>query len=142
MPGHHRPLPGHGTLAGIWDCNGAANQRFTSTSAGELRVYGGAKCLDVVGAATANGTAVNIWDCNGQSTSPSLMEAQTTSRRPRRATRCRGIGPAPRQPRRRHRRRRSLRRRALSHIRRDDGVGEGGVLGGRRLGVAGLATAA
>ncbi|WP_405621542.1 RICIN domain-containing protein [Streptomyces sp. NBC_00076] len=57
----------NGALAAIWDCNGAANQRFTSTSSGELRVYGGAKCLDVVGAASANGTAVNIWDCNGQS---------------------------------------------------------------------------
>jgi alpha-galactosidase len=57
----------NGTLAEIWDCHGAANQRFTSTSAGELRVYGGAKCLDVVGGDTANGTAVNIWDCNGQS---------------------------------------------------------------------------
>ncbi|MEU4465984.1 lectin [Streptomyces sp. NPDC024017] len=57
----------NGTLAAIWDCNGAANQRFTSTNAGELRVYGGAKCLDVIGAATSNGTAVNIWDCNGQS---------------------------------------------------------------------------
>ncbi|MEN3541425.1 ricin-type beta-trefoil lectin domain protein, partial [Microbispora sp. ZYX-F-249] len=49
----------------IWDCNGQANQQWTSTSAGELRVYGN-KCLDVNGGGTADGTAVIIWDCNGQ----------------------------------------------------------------------------
>ncbi|NAS25702.1 PHB depolymerase family esterase [Herbidospora sp. NEAU-GS84] len=49
----------------IWDCNGRANQQWTATAAGELRVYGG-KCLDVTGAGTADGTAVTIWDCNGQ----------------------------------------------------------------------------
>src|SRR5690606_25089593 len=49
----------------IWDCNGGANQQWTATSAGELRVYG-SKCLDVNGAGTADGTAVIIWDCNGQ----------------------------------------------------------------------------
>ncbi|MEU4834582.1 ricin-type beta-trefoil lectin domain protein [Streptosporangium sp. NPDC023615] len=55
----------NGALAQIWDCNGQANQRWTSTAAQELRVYGN-KCLDVNGAGTANGTAVLIWDCNGQ----------------------------------------------------------------------------
>ncbi|TDD10387.1 poly(3-hydroxybutyrate) depolymerase [Nonomuraea deserti] len=55
----------NGALAQIWDCNGQANQQWTSTSAGELRVYG-TKCLDVNGAGTADGTAVIIWDCNGQ----------------------------------------------------------------------------
>ncbi|WP_182909857.1 ThuA domain-containing protein [Microbispora sp. H13382] len=49
----------------IWDCNGGNNQKWTSTSASELRVYGN-KCLDVNGGGTANGTAVIIWDCNGQ----------------------------------------------------------------------------
>ncbi|MGI5270452.1 PQQ-dependent sugar dehydrogenase [Nonomuraea sp. CA-218870] len=49
----------------IWDCNGQANQQWTVTSAGELRVYGG-KCLDVNGGGTADGSAVIIWDCNGQ----------------------------------------------------------------------------
>jgi alpha-galactosidase len=68
----------NGTLAAIWDCNGNANQRFTSTSAGELRVYGGTKCLDVVGAATANGTAVNIWDCNGQANQRFRLNADGT----------------------------------------------------------------
>jgi type 1 glutamine amidotransferase len=55
----------NGAPAQIWDCHGQANQQWTSTSAGELRVYGG-KCLDVNGAGTADGTAVIIWDCNGQ----------------------------------------------------------------------------
>ncbi|MGR6918537.1 carbohydrate-binding protein [[Actinomadura] parvosata] len=55
----------NGALAQIWDCNGQANQQWTSTSAGELRVYG-SKCLDVNGGGTADGTAVIIWDCNGQ----------------------------------------------------------------------------
>ncbi|MFC6081660.1 lectin [Sphaerisporangium aureirubrum] len=55
----------NGALAQIWDCNGQANQQWTTTSSGELRVYGG-KCLDVNGAGTADGTAVLIWDCNGQ----------------------------------------------------------------------------
>ncbi|WP_181793892.1 lectin [Streptomyces sp. WELS2] len=54
----------NGTLTEIWDCNGGDNQRFTSTSAGELRVYGD-KCLDIPDGATANGTPVEIWDCNG-----------------------------------------------------------------------------
>ncbi|MFG1866411.1 lectin [Microbispora bryophytorum] len=55
----------NGTQVEIWDCNGQSNQQWTSTSAGELRVYGG-KCLDVNGAGTADGTSVIIWDCNGQ----------------------------------------------------------------------------
>jgi poly(3-hydroxybutyrate) depolymerase len=55
----------NGTVVGIWDCHGQSNQSWTSTSAQELRVYGG-KCLDVNGAGTANGTSVIIWDCHGQ----------------------------------------------------------------------------
>ncbi|QFY07809.1 DUF1080 domain-containing protein [Nonomuraea phyllanthi] len=55
----------NGAQVQIWDCNGRSNQQWTSTSAGELRVYGG-KCLDVNGAGTADGTSVIIWDCNGQ----------------------------------------------------------------------------
>ncbi len=53
----------NGALAQLWDCNGQANQRFTATAAGELRVYGDTKCLDV--ADTANHTAVRLWDCTG-----------------------------------------------------------------------------
>ncbi|WP_440102376.1 glycoside hydrolase family 27 protein [Streptosporangium sp. H16] len=55
----------NGTLVNIWDCNGQSNQQWTSTAAGELRVYGN-KCLDVNNNGTANGTGVLIWDCNGQ----------------------------------------------------------------------------
>ena len=36
-----------GTRVNIWDCNGQANQAWTLTAAGELRVYDGARCLDV-----------------------------------------------------------------------------------------------
>ncbi|MEO3862627.1 PQQ-dependent sugar dehydrogenase [Acrocarpospora sp. B8E8] len=55
----------NGALAQIWDCNGQSNQRWTSTSTSELRVYGN-KCLDVSGGGSADGSAVIIWDCNGQ----------------------------------------------------------------------------
>ncbi|MBB6474387.1 endo-1,4-beta-xylanase [Sphaerisporangium rubeum] len=55
----------NGTLVQIWDCNGQTNQRWSSTSASELRVYG-SKCLEVANSGTANGSAVRIWDCNGQ----------------------------------------------------------------------------
>jgi hypothetical protein len=53
----------NGTRPALWDCGGS-NQKWTSTSANELRTSGG-KCLDAAGGATANGTAVQIWDCNG-----------------------------------------------------------------------------
>ncbi|MEW9556344.1 RICIN domain-containing protein [Nonomuraea sp. NPDC050783] len=55
----------NGAQTQIWDCSGQPNQQWTSTSAGELRVYGG-KCLDVSGGGTADGTSVIIWDCNGR----------------------------------------------------------------------------
>ncbi|MDR8411857.1 RICIN domain-containing protein [Nonomuraea sp. 3-1Str] len=67
----------NGAQAQIWDCNGQANQQWTSTSAGELRVYGG-KCLDVNGAGTADGTAVIIWDCNGQANQQWRLNADGT----------------------------------------------------------------
>ncbi|GAA0378438.1 alpha-galactosidase [Acrocarpospora corrugata] len=55
----------NGTQVVIWDCNGQNNQQWTSTTAGELRVYGN-KCLDVNNNGTADGSGVIIWDCNGQ----------------------------------------------------------------------------
>ncbi|MGI5270453.1 ThuA domain-containing protein [Nonomuraea sp. CA-218870] len=55
----------NGAQVQLWDCHGQANQQWTATSAGELRVYGG-KCLDVNGGGTADGTTVIIWNCNGQ----------------------------------------------------------------------------
>jgi mannan endo-1,4-beta-mannosidase len=54
----------NGTQVTLRDCNGATNQAFTSTSSGELRVYG-AKCLETYGNGTAPGTPISIWDCNG-----------------------------------------------------------------------------
>ncbi|TQM78557.1 ricin-type beta-trefoil lectin protein [Saccharothrix saharensis] len=55
---------GNGAQARLWDCNGAANQRWTHTSGKQL-VVNGNKCLDASGAGTANGTAAIIWDCHG-----------------------------------------------------------------------------
>jgi hypothetical protein len=61
-------VSGAGTAAGtatiIWDCHGQANQQWTRTATGEIRVYG-TSCLDVHGAGTANGTSVIIWPCHG-----------------------------------------------------------------------------
>ncbi|MDR8411855.1 ThuA domain-containing protein [Nonomuraea sp. 3-1Str] len=69
--------PVNGAQVRIWDCTGQAGQQWTSTSAGELRVYGG-KCLDVNGAGTADGTAVIIWDCNGQNNQKWRVNADGT----------------------------------------------------------------
>ncbi|MFD8224193.1 endo-1,4-beta-xylanase [Streptomyces massasporeus] len=59
-------VPGAGTTDGtqlqLWDCHGNANQQWTYTDAGELRVYGN-KCLDAAG--TGNGTKVQIYSCWG-----------------------------------------------------------------------------
>ena len=51
----------NGTQPVIWDCNGAANQRWTAS--GQTRQALG-KCLDSPTNATA-GTKVQIWDCSG-----------------------------------------------------------------------------
>ncbi|RAO27307.1 Alpha-galactosidase [Micromonospora saelicesensis] len=51
----------NGTQPVIWDCNGAANQRWTS-SGQTLQALG--KCLDAPLNATA-GAKVQLWDCNG-----------------------------------------------------------------------------
>jgi poly(3-hydroxybutyrate) depolymerase len=55
----------NGTQVQLWDCTGAANQRWANTSGKQLQVYGN-KCLDANGQGTSNGTAVIVWDCNGQ----------------------------------------------------------------------------
>ncbi|MCQ9133635.1 MULTISPECIES: endo-1,4-beta-xylanase [Streptomyces] len=51
-----------GTQLNLWDCHSSANQQWTSTSAGELRVFGD-KCLDAAG--TGNGAKVQIYSCWG-----------------------------------------------------------------------------
>jgi ricin-type beta-trefoil lectin protein len=52
------------TQVELWDRNGGANQQWTATSAGELRVYG-SECLDASGQGTSAGTKVDIWSCTG-----------------------------------------------------------------------------
>jgi len=54
-----------GTKIQIWDCSGGSNQAVTLTAAGELRLYGGAQCLDAYNNQTASGTKVELWTCNG-----------------------------------------------------------------------------
>ncbi|WP_320777170.1 endo-1,4-beta-xylanase [Streptomyces sp. CRN 30] len=51
-----------GTQLQLWDCHSNANQQWTYTDAGELRVYGD-KCLDAAG--TGNGARVQIYSCWG-----------------------------------------------------------------------------
>jgi endo-1,4-beta-xylanase len=51
-----------GTQLQLWDCHNGTNQQWTSTDAGELRVYGD-KCLDAAG--TGNGARVQIYSCWG-----------------------------------------------------------------------------
>ncbi|WP_326948067.1 PQQ-dependent sugar dehydrogenase [Amycolatopsis sp. NBC_01307] len=53
------------TRVNIYDCNGQANQGWTFTSAGELRVYDGTMCLDVAGASTTSPADAQIYTCNG-----------------------------------------------------------------------------
>ncbi|MEV7098086.1 PQQ-dependent sugar dehydrogenase [Amycolatopsis sp. NPDC051045] len=53
------------TRVNIYDCNGQANQAWTFTAAGELRVYDGAMCLDVAGASTTSPADAQIYPCNG-----------------------------------------------------------------------------
>ena len=52
------------TRVELFDCNGGANQQWTSTTSKQLTVYG-TKCLDVDGGGSADGTAVTIFDCTG-----------------------------------------------------------------------------
>ncbi|GLW24999.1 beta-xylanase [Microbispora amethystogenes] len=51
-----------GTQVQLYDCNGQSNQTWSSTSSGEIRVYGN-KCLDAAG--TGNGAAIQIYSCWG-----------------------------------------------------------------------------
>ena len=52
-------------LVNIYDCNGQANQAWTLTAAGELRVYDTPKCLDVAGQKTTAPAVAQIYTCNG-----------------------------------------------------------------------------
>ncbi|MCM2416813.1 ricin-type beta-trefoil lectin domain protein [Streptomyces sp. RKAG293] len=52
----------NGTQTVIWDCNGAANQKWAATAGKALTAVGG-KCLDAAG--TSAGSKVDINTCNG-----------------------------------------------------------------------------
>lgn len=52
-----------GTPVQLWDCTGAANQRWTVQSDGSVRTLGA--CLDVTSGSTANGAKVQLYTCNG-----------------------------------------------------------------------------
>jgi endo-1,4-beta-xylanase len=54
-----------GSQLQIWDCNGATNQTWAQTAAGQLTVYGGQLCLDAFDNQTSPGTKVETWSCNG-----------------------------------------------------------------------------
>ncbi|WP_051951856.1 ricin-type beta-trefoil lectin domain protein [Actinacidiphila yeochonensis] len=56
---------GDGTPVALWDCDGAANQHWTATPAGQLTVYSDSTCLAPAGGGTADGTAVQIHACDG-----------------------------------------------------------------------------
>jgi hypothetical protein len=57
-----------GTGIDIWDCNNQANQKWTSTTGGQLQVFDSATCLDTVGGKTTAGTYLNIEPCSGAAT--------------------------------------------------------------------------
>lgn len=67
----------NGTQPGLWDCSGSVNQRWTYTSAGEIRVYGN-KCLDAANNGTTDGTRVIIWDCSGANNQKWTLAANST----------------------------------------------------------------
>ncbi len=67
----------NGTQVELWDCNGGANQQWSHTSAGELRVYGSV-CLDANGQGTSPGTKVDIWTCDGGSNQKWNLNADGT----------------------------------------------------------------
>jgi hypothetical protein len=52
-----------GAPVDIWDCAGGDNQKWVITSAGELRVYSGTRCLDAP--STASMTRVVVRSCDG-----------------------------------------------------------------------------
>jgi len=60
-----------------WGCHGNANQKWTRTAAGELRVYG-SNCLDVYGGVTAAGSRVVIYPCHGYNNQQWTLRADGT----------------------------------------------------------------
>jgi hypothetical protein len=56
-----------GSPVDIAACTGGVNQRFTSTSTGQIQVAvdGVTHCLDAAGSGTGNGTKIIVWPCHG-----------------------------------------------------------------------------
>ena len=73
MPGASRT---NGTGLIIYTCNGAANQRWTRTAAGELRIYDNSTCMDA--GVSQQGTRVTINSCNGGSSQKWTLNANGT----------------------------------------------------------------
>ena len=67
-----------GTGIDIWDCNNQANQKWTSTTGGQLQVFDNATCLDTVGGKTTAGTYLSIQPCSGAATQKWTINANGT----------------------------------------------------------------
>lgn len=67
------------TLVDLWDCNGGANQAWTTAADGSLKVYGN-KCLDVLNSSATAGANVGIYDCNGGTNQKWAVNADGTIR--------------------------------------------------------------
>ena len=64
-----------GTQLALWDCNGGPNQQWTSTTGGQLQVYG-TRCLDA-GSGTS-GTRATISNCTGAAAQQWRVNADTS----------------------------------------------------------------
>ncbi|GIH57002.1 hypothetical protein Mro02_39160 [Microbispora rosea subsp. aerata] len=66
-----------GTQVQLYDCHGQSNQVWSSTSSGEIRVYG-SKCLDAAG--SGNGARIQIYSCWGGDNQKWRVESDGTIR--------------------------------------------------------------
>ncbi|MEH1127225.1 glycoside hydrolase family 27 protein [Micromonospora sp. CPCC 206061] len=71
-----RSATANGTQPVIWDCNGAANQRWT-VSGSTIQIFG--KCLDAPVGAAAGARPV-LWDCHGGTNQQWSLNADGTIR--------------------------------------------------------------
>ncbi len=60
----------------IWSCHANANQRWTLTTAAELRIYSDTKCMDA--GASQDGTRVTINSCNGSNSQKWVFNSNGT----------------------------------------------------------------
>jgi hypothetical protein len=47
----------------IWGCNGSAAQIWNINPNGTITLAAGGKCMDILGASTANGTKIDLYTC-------------------------------------------------------------------------------